>query len=490
MATWPGAALIAVVLSLAAGPARAIDPFFPTFGNNGIDVLHYHLDLDVKPRSGRIDAEASLRIAAMKDIGQFRLDLAGLQVSDVRVDGEAAGFSQANDKLTIRPASDIAKGDVFRVVIAYGGIPEPIQDPTAPGYPELRLGWFKYKKSAYVVSEPVGASTFFPANDEPTDKAAFRIAVTVPSGFIGVANGVLKSTAAIGARKRYVWEMRQPMTTWLATVHVNRFTVKLAHTPDGTPIRVYGTEQTSDRDMAGYLLARRMLTHFEGLLGRYPFAGYGSVVVDDPILYYALETQAMSTFPRGAADEAIVAHELAHQWFGNAVSIAKWEDLWIAEGTATYFEIVWANRKDADGFHADMRDIYRYVKRNGIGPAVVEAPEEMFTDRTYLRGASALYALRLKVGERAFFRILRRFVKDYKGGNATSAHFIRTAVTVSGDRSVRRLLKAWLYDEAVPDLPGGAAPAAARTGPAPRPDVVGLRCGRGSHRGAPARCEE
>ena len=104
-----------------------------------------------------------------------------------------------------------------------------------------------------------------------------------------------------------------------------------------------------------------MLPFFERLVGPYPFESYGSVVVDDPVLYYALETQAMSTFPLGAPTEEVVAHELAHQWFGNSASVAKWEDLWIAEGAATYFEVLWPNRNDPAAFDAAMRDIYDYV---------------------------------------------------------------------------------------------------------------------------------
>ena len=137
-----------------------------------------------------------------------------------------------------------------------------------------------------------------------------------------------------------------------------------------------------------------------------------------------------------------------------------------------------------------MLAIYDFVAANEIGPAVVESPEEMFTDRTYLRGASALYALRQEVGDRTFFRILRTFVRAYHGRNATSRDFIRLAVLVSGRPAVAPLLHAWLYDEPVPALAGHAAAAALQQeGPAIPPDVVGLRCGRGAHRGSPSTCD-
>jgi hypothetical protein len=135
-----------------------------------------------------------------------------------------------------------------------------------------------------------------------------------------------------------------------------------------------------------------------------------------------------------------------------------------------------------------MRELYDYVAVNEIGPAVVEAPEEMFTDRTYARGASALYALRLTVGDRTFFRILRTFATTYRGRNATSRDFIRVAVAVSGKGSVAGLLHDWLYEDAVPPLPGYTMATTARRSTVDVPNIIGLRCGHGSHRGASAHC--
>ncbi len=478
-------ASLAFAAGLVAGPAFAIDPFFPTFGNNGIDVLHYGLDLDVAPTTGHLDAEASLLIFAQTRLTSFTLDLAGLTVSKAKVQGVPAGFSQAHDKLTITPRWPIPRGATFRLVVDYAGTPHPITDPTDSDY---ELGWFKYGNAAYVVSEPVGASTFYPANDEPTDKARFTIAVTVPAAYLGVANGTLQSIRAIGMKKRFVWDMPHQMTTWLATVHVNKFNVATRRTSDGIPVRVYSPAGTPPAEIQGHLLAAKMIPYFEHLIGRYPFESYGAAVVADPILYYALETQSITTFPLGASDEAFVAHELAHQWFGDSVSVKKWADLWIAEGSATYFEILWPNRNNPAAFEAAMQDNYDYVASHHLGPAVVDSPDEIFSDSVYLRGAAALYALRLKVGDRTFFRILHTFLDVYRGGNASSANFIDTAVFVSHNASVRSLLNAWLYDQAVPALPVSHA-MTARRGPVARPDVVGLRCGPVRHHGAPASCQ-
>ena len=131
-------AAFAIIATLAAGQARAIDPFFPTFGNNGIDVVHYGLDLDVTPTTGNLNAWAVLDILAEKELTRFALDLHALTVSKVTVNGVPAGFGQANDKLIIAPRRAIPKGMLFRVYISYSGVPDAIQDPTAPGRSDIR----------------------------------------------------------------------------------------------------------------------------------------------------------------------------------------------------------------------------------------------------------------------------------------------------------------------------------------------------------------
>ena len=204
-----------------------------------------------------------------------------------------------------------------------------------------------------------------------------------------------------------------------------------------------------------------MIGFFETLIGRYPFAAFGNVVAQDPELYYSLETQTMVNYREDARiGEITVAHELAHQWFGDAVTVAEWRDLWLAEGFATYFELLWPNRDDPAGFDAAMRALYAHVVRDKVGPAVVSRPEDIFADNTYDRGALTLYALRLKVGDAAFYRTLRTYYRTYRYRNATSADFIRVAVREGHQPGVQKLLHAWLYEQPVPPLPGAGTAAA------------------------------
>ncbi len=446
--TYVGATLIAA--SLAASPALAIDEFFPSFGNTGYDVESYDIALDVDSVKNTLQGVAKLSFVAERTLGVFTLDLAGLTVSSVKIDGLPAKFSQARDKLIVTAPYTLRKGRAANMVVVYGGSPTPIQDPTAPGDPDYVLGWMHYEKAAYALSEPVGASTFYPANDDLTDRASFRFRITVDKPFTAVANGDLAKVEDLGARRSFTWVMPQPMTTWLATVHVNRFKLSQARTASGKPVRAYTTIGTSQANIDGYLKAAAMIDWLEPKIGAYPYASYGSVTVDDPALNYALETQAMSTFPTGASDDGIVVHELAHQWFGDSVSVAQWRDLWLAEGFATYVELLWPNRASEADFQAAWRKLYDDAVKAKLGPAVVEEPDQIFSNRTYVRGGLSLFALRQHVGDKVFFEILKTWASWFKGQSANTSDFIDTAVLVSGDAAVRPLLEAWIYQQAIP----------------------------------------
>ncbi len=486
-------------LGCSAGDAGAVDPFFPGLGNNGIDVSRYAIDLDINPVTGTLKGRANLAIKAERRLTSFSLDLHGLTVTSITVNGSRAKFARKKDKLIITPLHALAPNTSFAVAIAYSGTPKALPDPTDVSKEQHFLGWLKNRNSTYVVSEPVGASTFFPSNDEPTDKSTYKFRITVPTGYRGVANGVPVGMTSSGSRVRYDWEMMQPMATWLATVHVNKLNLYSQRTANGTPVRIFYAAYEPLTHVRGYAAATKMIPYFESLIGPYPFKAFGTVVVQDPALYYALETQAMATFPSGPTvpTEVSVAHELAHQWFGNSVTVAQWKDLWIAEGAATYFEILWSNRNDPAAFDSAMLDNYSYVVNAKLGPAVVESATQMFGDRTYNRGAATLYALRQTVGDATFYRILRSFLTKYRGGNATTQNFIDTAANVSGNAAVRTLLKAWLYNASVPALPptansvpvkSGAAARMAKRKSIVRPNLFGNQCGRGSHRGAPKVC--
>lgn len=448
------AAAAVLLLSVSYGSAQAIDDFFPTFGNVGIDVRHYAIRLDVEGKGTYVDGRAVLSIQAMQHLQEFSLDLSHLKVSSVEINGVKARFSQMPGKLIIRPARTIAKGDRFKATILYAGAPRTIPDPTVDDPSSIPgLGWSRWTGSSYVVSEPVGAGTWYPVNDEPTDKASYRFTILADEPYTAVANGVPVSITDLGKRRRYVWDQRQPMASYLAITDIGEFKLERSQSASGVPVRNYITSGTPPAGVAALRKTAVMIDFVEKLVGKYPFDGYGSVLVDDPNLFYALETQAMSTFQSSWVDELTVVHELAHQWFGDSVTVAEWRDLWLAEGFATYFEFLWDYRGDQAGFDAALNNLYAYVVSLGVGPAVVSVPQDLFAANTYYRGALTLEALRRTVGDKLFWRTVRQWYQTYRNGNATSGDFIKLAANIGG-KQVRPLLQSWLYEEPVPPMPG------------------------------------
>lgn len=483
------AALGAAALATAAGPAPALaadpvapalakDPLFPEFGNGGYDVGRYALELDVD-KAHNLKGRAVINARAGRALPGLMLDLSGLTVDSVRVNGAAATFSQSDGKLRVRPARAIEAGAKFAVVVAYHGTPRAIPDPSSDDPGILPLGWINRGAGvSYVVSEPVGAGSWYPVNDVPFDKATYSFAITVDKPLTAVANGTPGKVVDQGTRRRFTFEMAKPMASYLATVQIARYQTELLRSGSGVPVRIHKTPTTPQSEVEAFRATPAMIDYFESLVGKYPFATYGEIVVDDPDLYYALETQTVSTFPNSAGyDESVVAHELAHQWFGDAITVGMWRDLWLAEGFATYLELSWDHHGDPAGFDAAMRALYASAVRRGLGPVIVTDPLELFSDSVYDRGALTLQALRLKVGDKAFFRILRAYYAKFRYGNAESSDFIDLAVAQAGDvPGVRRLLRDWLYEEAVPaladyDRNAATAAASAAHGPADAPGV-------------------
>jgi aminopeptidase N len=294
--------------------------------------------------------------------------------------------------------------------------------------------------------------------------------ITVEKPLTAVANGVLRSVKDLGAARRFTFEQKQPMASYLAIADIGRYKVE-KQSFRGMPIRHYITDATPPETLANFRKVPAMLAFIQGVVGPYPFDACGSVVVSDPELYYVLETQAMSTYRDARVPESTVLHEALHQWFGDAVTVAEWRDLWLAEGFATYFEYLWEFRNSGADFNKAIRELYRYAVRNEVDPAVVSRPGDIFADNTYVRGALTLHALRLKVGDEAFFKILRTYYGRYRHGNATSADFIRVAVKEGKADGVRELLNAWLFEVPVPPLTRGteAAAVAAEVGPVTLP---------------------
>ncbi|CAA9296677.1 MAG: putative metallopeptidase [uncultured Actinomycetospora sp.] len=460
----PGAAAQAAPVEGTPGAAGSGDPYFPYAGNGGYDALQYDLDLRYTPPAdadvlrGRLRGVATITLRATQDLSAFNLDLRGLRVRSVTVDGEPARWSRVQDderrrwELTVRPAEVLAEGSTATVVVEYGGETGRPEDTTGALY-----GFVTTADGAIVVNEPEGAPTWYPVDDDPGDKATYTFRITVPEGKTAVANGLpVGDPVTRGGRTTWTWRASDPMASYLSTASIGDFRLTRDTGPHGLPII-----NAVDRDVRGEALettraalARQpeMIRFFERRFGRYPFEAYGAIVDDDSV-GYALETQTRPVYS-GVADESVIAHELAHQWFGNAVSPAQWRHIWLNEGWATYAEWLWAEHRGGPTARESFRSAVAFLDEKGLWERDLTRPgrDGLFSDQVYVRGGAALYALRREVGREAFWEGARRWLARYDGGAATTADFRQVYEEVTG-RPLAGFFGDWLKDGERPPLP-------------------------------------
>ncbi len=433
-------------------------PYFPDHGDPTYRTESYDLRLDYDPPRQMLDGVARVTASATDhppDPSGFGFDLSrALTAQDVRVDGAPAPFTRRGGKLRVAPARVPRPGQRFVTEIRYTGSPKPVHSPFGD------IGW-DYTDSTppgvLVASQPTGAPSWYPCNDRPSDKASYRIAVTVPDDFHVAANGVLTDrTPAGGARTTWTYEHSGPMASYLASVNIGRFAFSEQRGAP-VPIRNVYPERLSAAFAHDFERQPQMMRFFEELFGPYPFEVYGAVVVDTE-LDEPVENQTLAIFGTNHVDgrrgsERLVAHELAHHWFGNCVSLSDWRHIWLNEGFARYCEWLWSeycgDRPCRDLAAHDLHQLAHDLHRVRLGDP---GPRRIFDDRVYARGACTLQALRETIGDEDFFRVARAWPDTYRHGSAGTQEFIALAERCTG-RQLGPLFHQWLYEKRLPSLP-------------------------------------
>lgn len=431
------------------------DPYYPLVGNTGYDVEHYDLDLRIEiTELDHVDGIATIDLHTTADLDQLSLDLVGLVVDQATIEGVSVDAEQTDAKLRLRFSETIPANSDLTIRIDYSGSPISTASETRIG----SIGWFDVGSLASVaVGEPTGARTWFPVNDHPSDKATYSFTLDVADPLVGVANGQRTSNELLDGRRRTTWEMRQPMASYLATVSVGDYQLisSEAAATTGVPVEDAVPSRLASVFDGDFDQTDEMIDVFSELFGPYPFDEYGVLVVDADF-GFALETQGRSLFSASFVDgdgsiERIVAHELAHQWFGNHVSPATWRDIWLNEGFASYAEDLWLEFGRGDSAAALEA---RLLERASV--SLAPAPGDpgaagLFDASVYRRGGLTLHALRLEVGDAEFFDILQTWVERFGGGSASTADFVALSEELSGEQ-LDDFFESWLGDGALPAL--------------------------------------
>ena len=430
------------------------DPYYPTAGNGGYQIDGYDLDLQYIPETNALSSTATLTgsVTAADGLTRFNLDLQpNLTVSEVDVNGQAATYQQQDAELVITPSAALAAQSPLTVTVTYAGSPDVVGCGTA------NLGdggWYRTDSGgAFVAGEPTGASAWFPANEHPADTATFAVTATVPQGWNVIANGVQQTAdlpAAPAGMTTSRWVLDVPVATYLDTIYIDKFTTVEGTLSDGRPV-VSAISPQAPSDSAE--LARRtsdVVDVLSEFFGPYPMPAAGGIFTGSST-GFALETATRPVYTAGVDDLETVVHELAHQWYGDDVTVQRWSDICLNECFASY--ATWLYQEKVNGADLDRtwkQQVQSYLKKPAFwrSPLVDMGAGNEFT-RVYDKGPIALHALRREIGDDAFFQIIKEWPATYGGQNASFDQF-EAFVNDKTGQDYTAFMDAWFRGTSIP----------------------------------------
>lgn len=438
----------------------------PAFGDlyprqPGVDAIHYVFKLSLGDASDEIEGEAGVRLRLVADgVREVFLDLAspaggkGMAVRSVSDGGKPVAFTHKDDRLRLPLASPSLAGDEVSFTIRYGGVP-------ADG---LRLVKNIHgERTAFSENWPNKARQWLPTIDHPYDKATGEIIVTAPAHYQVVSNGLLVEELDLGnGLRRTHWKQSVPISSWLYALGVARFAVHHAGSVKGVPLETWVFPQSREK---GYPMfepvARNAMEFFSEWIGPYSYeklanvqaAGMSGGSEHVSAIFYGEKNVADGRVP--------VVHEVAHQWFGDAVTERDWDDVWLSEGFATYFTLLYTEHFDGrDAFVAGLKRSREQVReletRLPDTPVLHRNLSEMrrvLNQLVYQKGGWTLHMLRGLIGSEAFWSGIRDYYRRYQNQNASTDEFRRVMEEASG-QDLAWFFRQWLTRSGVPRLEG------------------------------------
>jgi len=447
MNKWIDKWLIAAMLLLL-GPtsaAGAASDGYPRLDD--VDILHYRIRLDIGETGKAIQGETTIlavMLAGGRDV--LPLDLVALTVDRVTVDGEIAAFEHRDGRLSISLGDGHARGDTVAVAVVYHG--EPVDG--------LYIQANKFgDRSVFADNWPNRARHWFPGVDHPYDKATAEFIVTAPTAYDVVANGRLLETTAVSPEmKRTHWKTDAPIPTYCMVVGAARFSIIRPGSWQGIPVSYYLFPGDRDAGITDFSRSTDMLAFYTNLIGPYPYAKLA--LVQSSTRFGGMENASAIFFPERSISgaklgELTIAHEIAHQWFGDSVTESDWHHLWLSEGFATYFGALFFEEADGDErFHEMLnRSKARYIEANRRAPAPIYNPDitdlfDLLNAYNYSKGGLVLHMLRSLMGDEAFFEGIRRFYREYRDQTVLTRDF-QSVMEAQYGSTLDWFFEQWIY---------------------------------------------
>lgn len=423
-----------------------------------LDVLSYRFEIDLNDSSDVIHGQARIEISFKEDVDQFHLDLAydpadskGMKISQLTENGKAVPFTQLNDKILIESHLS-QKGSTHTYDISYSGIPGD----------GLIISENKFGDRTFFGDNwPNRGHHWLPLVDHPSDKATVEFLVRAPDHYQIVSIGERISERTEEGKISSHWRTSVPLPTKLMVIGVSPFAVQEMQSASGIPVSTWVYPQNREEGFFDYSIASRSLDFFESYIAPYPYKKLANV--QSKTVYGGMENASCIFYHErtvnGKQDrDLLFAHEIAHQWFGDAVSELDWHHIWLSEGFATYLTDIYIEHSyGREAFVESMMDereqVLRFARRRLIPIVDTTLPVSvrLLNKNTYEKAGWVLHMLRHDMGDTLFHKCLQEFYHEYKFGNALTGDFQEVAERISG-KEYDTFFNQWFYQPGHPVL--------------------------------------
>ena len=424
-----------------------------------IDVQHYRFEMRLSDEHDTIEGLATIEVLFKKDVETFELDLVnekngkGMKLNAIMRDNVIPYHTHEKDKLTI--TANAKAGEKKTYIISYKGVPQ-----TGLIISKNRFG----DRTFFGDNWPDRGKHWLPVFDHPADKATVEWLVIAPGQYQVVGNGLLKERTNINTGLSLThWKTEQAIPTKVMVIGVAQFAIQYLEEIDGAQISSWIFPQDREKGFYDYALAVPITKWFTKKVGPYPFSKLANV--QSKTQFGGMENAGNIFYSERSVtgkrtSEGLIAHEIAHQWFGNSASEANWHHVWLSEGFATYFtNLYFEENHGVEDFREKLRQqrarviSYSEINRVPVVNPAIENYMELLNANSYQKGGWVLHMLRKRVGDRNFNKAIREYYDQYKFSNALTDD-LRSVFEDITDLDLKPFFEQWIYQAGQPEIEG------------------------------------